>query len=47
MGGSIHIHGTGSSIVDTVFVCRDLAGGSAIWAARQRQQDRRGQENYP
>jgi len=25
MGGSIHIHGTGSSIVDTVFVCRNLA----------------------
>lgn len=24
MGGSIHIHGTGSSIVDTVFVCRDI-----------------------
>jgi adenine-specific DNA methylase len=23
MGGSIHIHGTDSSIVDTVFVCRD------------------------
>jgi adenine-specific DNA methylase len=23
MSGSIHIHGTGSSIVDTVFVCRD------------------------
>ncbi len=23
MGGSIHIHGTGSSIVDTIFVCRD------------------------
>lgn len=23
MGGSIHIHGTGSSVVDTVFVCRD------------------------
>ena len=22
MGGSIHIHGTGSSIVDTIFVCR-------------------------
>jgi hypothetical protein len=22
MGGSIHIHGTGSSILDTVFVCR-------------------------
>ena len=28
MGGSIHIHGTGSSIVDTVFVCRD-GGGEA------------------
>jgi putative DNA methylase len=25
MGGSIHIHGTGSSIVDTVFVCRHQA----------------------
>jgi putative DNA methylase len=25
MGGSIHIHGTGSSIVDTVFVCRTKA----------------------
>lgn len=24
MGGSIHIHGTGSSIVDTVFICRDV-----------------------
>lgn len=24
MGGSIHIHSTGSSIVDTVFVCRDV-----------------------
>jgi hypothetical protein len=23
MGGSIHIHGTGSSIVDTIFVCRN------------------------
>ncbi len=23
MGGSIHIHGTGSSVVDTVFVCRE------------------------
>jgi putative DNA methylase len=28
MGGSIHIHGTGSSIVDTVFVCRS-AGATA------------------
>ncbi len=25
MGGSIHIHGTSSSIIDTVFVCRALA----------------------
>jgi adenine-specific DNA methylase len=25
MGGSIHIHGTGSSIIDTVFVCRSEA----------------------
>ncbi len=24
MGGSIHIHGTASSIIDTVFVCRDI-----------------------
>ncbi len=30
MGGSIHIHSTGSSIVDTVFVCRDLAEPQAI-----------------
>ena len=28
MGGSIHIHGTGSSIVDTVFVCRDNGAGA-------------------
>lgn len=28
MGGSIHIHGTGSSIVDTVFVCRDTGTAS-------------------
>jgi hypothetical protein len=27
MGGSIHIHGTGSSIIDTIFVCR--ASGEA------------------
>ena len=29
MGGSIHIHGTASSIVDTVFVCRDARIGRA------------------
>lgn len=27
MGGSIHIHGTSSSIVDTVFVCRTVGDG--------------------
>jgi putative DNA methylase len=29
MGGSIHIHGTGSSIVDTIFVCRSTAQARA------------------
>lgn len=28
MGGSIHIHGTGSSIVDSVFVCRTMGMAS-------------------
>jgi len=31
MGGSIHIHGTGSSIVDTVFVCRDRGTAPRAW----------------
>ena len=31
MGGSIHIHGTGSSIVDTVFVCRDRGMTPRSW----------------
>lgn len=31
MGGSIHIHGTGSSIVDTVFVCRSGGMSSRQW----------------
>lgn len=31
MGGSIHIHGTASSIVDTVFVCRDRGETSRQW----------------
>jgi adenine-specific DNA methylase len=31
MGGSIHIHGTGSSIVDTVFVCRDCGTTPRAW----------------
>lgn len=31
MGGSIHIHGTASSIVDTVFVCRDGDQAPGSW----------------
>jgi adenine-specific DNA methylase len=31
MGGSIHIHGTGSSIVDTVFVCRKHGTMRRAW----------------
>ena len=31
MGGSIHIHGTGSSIVDTVFVCRSTGTTRRAW----------------
>ncbi|GAB4227990.1 MAG: DUF1156 domain-containing protein [Methyloligellaceae bacterium] len=31
MGGSIHIHGTASSIVDTVFVCRDQGHTPRQW----------------
>lgn len=31
MGGSIHIHGTASSIVDTVFVCRDSGATPRAW----------------
>ena len=31
MGGSIHIHGTGSSIVDTVLVCRTTGNSRRRW----------------
>ena len=31
MKGSIHIHGTGSSIIDTVFVCRTFGATSEEW----------------
>lgn len=31
MGGSIHIHSTGSSILDTVFVCRDHGKTRRVW----------------
>ncbi len=36
MGGSIHIHGTASSIVDTVFVCRDSGSVPAEWLVRAK-----------
>lgn len=38
MGGSIHIHGTGSSIVDTVFVCRDRGMTPRAWLFKDAQQ---------
>ena len=31
MGGSIHIHGTSSSIIDTVFVCRSSGTTPESW----------------
>lgn len=31
MGGSIHIHGTASSIIDTVFVCRSTCSAPRQW----------------
>lgn len=34
MGGSIHIHGTGSSILDTVFVCRQSGTTPRSWLFR-------------
>ncbi|MHB8845373.1 MAG: DUF1156 domain-containing protein [Nitrospirota bacterium] len=34
MGASIHISGTGSSIVDTVFVCRSTGSVPARWLAK-------------
>jgi hypothetical protein len=34
MGASIHISGTGSSIVDTVFVCRSTGSVPAQWLAK-------------
>ena len=33
MGGSIHIHGTGASIIDTVFVCRSTGNVPSRWIA--------------
>lgn len=38
MGGSIHIHGTASSIVDTVFVCRDRGQVPRQWLFQSAKQ---------
>jgi len=38
MGGSIHIHGTASSIVDTVFVCRDKGKVPRRWLFQSQKQ---------
>ena len=37
MGGSIHIHGTSSSIVDTVFVCRTTGEAREDWLFDSRE----------
>ena len=38
MGGSIHIHGTASSIIDTVFVCRASGAVPARWLFETSEQ---------
>jgi adenine-specific DNA methylase len=38
MGGSIHIHGTASSIVDTVFVCRHQGHAPRQWLFESAEQ---------
>jgi adenine-specific DNA methylase len=38
MGGSIHIHGTSSSIIDTVFVCRDQGQSPRQWLFESSEQ---------
>lgn len=38
MGGSIHIHGTSSSIVDTVFVCRDQGQAPREWLFKSAEE---------
>ena len=38
MGGSIHIHGTTSSIIDTVFVCRTSEPAEADWCTDSPKQ---------
>lgn len=41
MGGSIHISGTGSSIIDTVFVCRSTGLVPRRWVVEDREAFRR------
>jgi hypothetical protein len=38
MGGSIHIHGTASSIVDTVFVCRKAGSTPRSWLFKSAEE---------
>lgn len=38
MGGSIHINGTGSSVVDTVFVCRSTGLIPRSWVCRNAEE---------
>lgn len=38
MGGSIHIYGTDSSIIDTVFVCRETGASPRQWLAETTAQ---------
>ena len=38
MGGSIHIHGTASSIIDTVFVCRASEPAEVGWLTESPEQ---------
>lgn len=38
MGGSIHIHGTNSSIVDTVFVCRKAGSTPRRWLFKSAEE---------
>jgi len=36
MGASLHISGTGSSILDSVFVCRRVAGATPVGPSREQ-----------
>ena len=45
MGGSIHINGTGSSIIDTIFVCRTTGTTQRKWLANSPDEIARMVEN--